>query len=211
MTSNVPFLVHSLFSRLWPEESNQRYSKIVCGKLRSTRRQKALRIFRHHPLPMYVMLLYAPDALPFQRRIPNTPQRRTQMPYKPPLSPRFPILEQGGLSFPGTPLNPTQQENRDRKLKCQTPYPSAFFPFLVVVMSFSSSGQYPLVEALYASRGLLSIFCLHIGHLCLCASVCSAVVRQSAQKRWPIPPLATISHLSGSLSDGDTPWHPTSP
>lgn len=58
-------------------------------------------------------------------------------------------------------------------------------PFFVAVMGLSSRCQNPFVLALYASRSLCSIFCRHMGHRFLVASVCSADCRHSLQKRWP--------------------------
>jgi hypothetical protein len=54
-------------------------------------------------------------------------------------------------------------------------------PFLVAVMSFSSSGQKPLVLVLYDSRGFMSILARHMGHFPLVESTCMDMCRHCAQ------------------------------
>lgn len=54
-------------------------------------------------------------------------------------------------------------------------------PFLVVVMSFSSSGQNPLVLVLYDERTFMSILVRHMGHFPLVDSTLSDECRHCWQ------------------------------
>lgn len=58
--------------------------------------------------------------------------------------------------------------------------------FLVLVMSFSSSGKNPFVLFVYSCRAFMSTFVRHMGHLCLVVSAYRDWCRHLRQKQWPV-------------------------